>query len=74
MTAHGPTSTGMNQARALNPVLAFCPYLNLREPCEIGNWTLSPVPVFAGPWLSDQFEARCRQFLAELWTRHHRPK
>jgi hypothetical protein len=56
----------MNQARVLNPVLVFCPYLNLREPCEIGNWTLSPLPMFSGPWISSEFEARCRQLLSNF--------
>jgi hypothetical protein len=65
-----PTSDGtaadMSEILKENPVLVFCPYLDLREPCEVANWTVNPLMTFTGPWRNDQFEARCRQLLAKL--------
>lgn len=58
---------------AQNPVLIFCPYLDLRERQSIGDWDVTPLKEYSGPWRDDAFEKRAREFLAKFQNADGRP-
>jgi hypothetical protein len=56
-----------------NPVLIFCPYLDLREGQSVGDWDVTPIATYSGRWRDNAFEKRARQFLARFQNPDGRP-
>lgn len=51
-----------------HPVALCFPYLPLTKPVTFDDWWLGPLRGFEGPWASDDFETRVRQFLGGFTT------
>ncbi len=48
------------------PCLAFCPYLDMNEPIEFGDWELGPLAAFEERWADLKFKTQAKAFLAKF--------
>ena len=48
------------------PYLAFCPYLDMNEPIEFGDWELGPLAAFEERWADLKFKTQAKAFLAKF--------
>lgn len=55
------------------PYVVFLPYLPLREPTEVGDWSLHPIDLFEGAWESARFEDLSRRFIAAFRGTDNKP-
>jgi hypothetical protein len=46
-----------------NPLLIFCPYLELSEPIDFAGWRIGPVSAFETAWPDQRFKERSITFL-----------
>ena len=55
------------------PCLAFCPYLDMNEPIEFGDWELGPLAAFEERWADLKFKTQAKAFLAKFVDGHGQP-